>query len=157
MMCANDDSSEDDDHLEQIWLVIGLRMGKYVFCVLCILCVFLQQKPKKYGQDLMCFFSRDIIEQCCSFQTITDPCVLCVLCVFFGEFILQILWHACVLRVLCVLCVFFSRDMTEQCCSFQTITDPCVLCVLCVFLEFIRQILCHACVLRVLCVFFQET
>ena len=48
----------------------------------------------------------------------------------------------------------FSRDMTGQCCSFQTITDQCVLCVLCVFLEFIRQILCHACVLRVLCVSF---
>ena len=80
--------------------------------------------------------------------------VLCVLCVFL-EFIRQILCRACVLRVLCV---FFSRDMTEQCCSFQTITDPCVLCVLYVFFGIhtsdIMPCMCFTCFVWF---FFQET
>ena len=127
-------------------------MGKCVFCVLCILCVFLQQNPKKYGQDLMFFFQETWQSNvAASRQSLTN--VFCVFCVFFWNSYVR--YYA--VHVFYVFYVFFSGDMTEQCCSFQTITDPCVLCVLCVFLEIIRQILCRACVLRVLCVFFQET
>ena len=52
--------------------------GKMCFlCFMYFMC-FLQQNQKKYEQDLMFFSSRDMTEQCYSFQIITDPCVLYV-------------------------------------------------------------------------------
>ena len=131
---------------------MGLRMGKCVFCVLCILCVFFAEKRKKIRAGFDVFFQETRQgNDAASRQSLTN--VFCVFCVFFWNSYVR--YYA--VHVFYVFYVFFSRDMTEQCCSFQTITDPCVLCVLCVFLEIIRQILCHACVLRVLCVFFQGT
>ena len=125
-------------------------------CVLCVLCVFLE-----FVRQILCHAC--VLRVLCVFfqgtwqsnvaasrQSLTN--VFCVFCVFFWNSYVR--YYA--VHVFYVFYVFFSRDMTEQCCSFQTITDPCVLCVLCVFLEFIRQILCHACVFTCFMCFFSR-
>ena len=123
-------------------------------CFLCFMyfMCFLQQNQKKYEQDLMFFSSRDMTEQCYSFQIITDPCVLYVFwSLYFRYYAMHVFYE---------FYVFFSssRDMTEQCCSFQTITNPCVLCVLCVFWkDYTSDIMACMCFTCFMCFFFQET
>ena len=111
---------------------------------------FLQQNQKKYEQDLMFFSSRDMTEQCYSFQIITDPCVLYVFwSLYFRYYAVHVFY---------VFYVFFFQEKWQSNVAESRQSLTYVFCVFCVFFfYFILQILCRACVLRVLCVFFQET